>query len=58
MTPSFRRIALIGKLGTPEIASSLTELAAFKPLIPNVPQVVAAAQRWLPALTDADFDEL
>jgi ADP-ribose pyrophosphatase YjhB (NUDIX family) len=36
----------------------LTELAAFKPLIPNIPQVVAAAQRWLPALTDADFDEL
>jgi NAD+ kinase len=29
VTPSFRRIALIGKLGTPEIASSLTELAAF-----------------------------
>jgi NAD+ kinase len=29
VTPSFRRIALIGKLGTPEIAASLTELAAF-----------------------------
>jgi NAD+ kinase len=29
VTPSFRRIALIGKLGTAEIASSLTELAAF-----------------------------
>jgi len=29
VTPSFRRIALIGKLGTPEIASSLTELASF-----------------------------
>src|SRR5581483_9701533 len=27
--PSFSRIALIGKLGTPEIAASLTELAAF-----------------------------
>ena len=27
--PSFSRIALIGKLGTPEIAASLTELATF-----------------------------
>jgi NAD+ kinase len=28
VTPSFRRIAVIGKLGTPEIAASLTELSA------------------------------
>src|SRR5690349_24250142 len=28
-TPSFSRIALIGKLGTPEIAASLSELVAF-----------------------------
>ena len=27
--PSFSRVALIGKLGTPEIAASITELAAF-----------------------------
>src|SRR5918912_2367387 len=27
--PSFSRVALIGKLGTPEIAASITELASF-----------------------------